>query len=523
MLLDLNITEAGKQTVSADVAVIGAGLAGLLLATQLAQTGLRVVVLESGARTQEEDRHALNEVVQAAQIYGGAEDGRFRCLGGTSTRWGGAMLPFESADLTAHPPGWDVDWPLQLQELSAYFDRVERLFALPEGSYRSECNPDLAEARPGFQIRSAKWPAFRMRNVTHVLRDLLAGDAGPEIWLNATATEFELDGAGTVQSVSAVSPGGRKLTVSTRCVAITAGAIESTRLLLLLDRRQAGRVFGESGPLGRYFNDHLSAECCRLQPHDRNAFIAMFGLRFVSGGMRDSRIEPTEALRRRLGIPGGFAHVTVESIGADGFTALREIYRAAQRKSMPRLSSLGSLIANGDWLAQAAYWRFAKGRLLPPRDAVPRLMLVIEQMPHADNRITLSPERRDLLGLPMATIDWRIRPSDVEGFRTLQDALVEFWSSAGFDSLASASPSPFEVWRAQMEEGGVVYHPAGSTRMGRSPANAVLDKDLRTFAISNLYVVSTSAFPSGGSANPSFMLLAFALRAADRIAQQLRK
>src|SRR6185437_5667654 len=156
-------------------------------------------------------------------------------------------------------------------------------------------------------------------------------------------------------------------------------------------------------------------------------------------------------------------------------------------------------------------------------DAVPRLMLVIEQMPHADNRITLSPERRDLLGLPMATIDWRIRPSDVEGFRTLQDALVEFWSSAGFDSLASASPSPFEVWRAQMEEGGVVYHPAGSTRMGRSPANAVLDKDLRTFAISNLYVVSTSAFPPGGGANPSFMLLAFALRAADRIAQQLRK
>lgn len=522
MLLDLGKAEAGQQTVSADIAVIGAGLAGLLLATQLAQTGFRVVVLESGARTQEDDRHALNEVVQAGQIYGGAEDGRFRCLGGTSTRWGGAMLPFESADLTTHPPGWDVDWPLQLQELTAYFDRVERLFALPEGSYKSEWNAYKAGSRSGFQIRSAKWPSFRMRNVTHVLRQLWAGDARPEIWLNATAIEFDLGEEGTVRSVRAVSPGGRKLTVSTRCVAITAGAIESTRLLLLLDRGQAGRVFGANGPLGRYFNDHLSAECCRLHPHDRDAFIAMFGLRFVSGGMRDSRIEPTEALRRRLGVPGGFAHVTVESIGADGFTALRDIYRAAQRKSLPRLSSLGSLIANGDWLARAAYWRFAKGRLLPPRDAVPRLMLVIEQMPHADNRIILSAERRDLLGLPMAQIDWRIRPPDVEGFRTLQDALVRFWSDAGFDSLALARPSSFDVWRAQLDEGGVVYHPAGSTRMGRSSTSAVLNKDLRTFAISNLYVVSTSAFPSGGSANPSFMLLAFALRAADRIARQLR-
>jgi choline dehydrogenase-like flavoprotein len=57
--------------------------------------------------------------------------------------------------------------------------------------------------------------------------------------------------------------------------------------------------------------------------------------------------------------------------------------------------------------------------------------------------------------------------------------------------------------------------------MGRSAATGVVDANLRTFRVSNLHVVSTSAFPSGGGANPTFMLMAFALRAANRLAAEL--
>jgi len=44
---------------------------------------------------------------------------------------------------------------------------------------------------------------------------------------------------------------------------------------------------------------------------------------------------------------------------------------------------------------------------------------------------------------------------------------------------------------------------------------------LKTSRVDSLYVAST-AFPADGSANPSFMLMAFALRAAERIARELR-
>jgi choline dehydrogenase-like flavoprotein len=48
-----------------------------------------------------------------------------------------------------------------------------------------------------------------------------------------------------------------------------------------------------------------------------------------------------------------------------------------------------------------------------------------------------------------------------------------------------------------------------------------VDGDLRTFRVPNLSVVSTSCFPTGGGANPTFMLMAFALRAADWIATEM--
>ena len=51
MLHDLS--ESNPSALEADVLVIGAGIAGLILATRLSQKGLKVVVLESGGRYQE--------------------------------------------------------------------------------------------------------------------------------------------------------------------------------------------------------------------------------------------------------------------------------------------------------------------------------------------------------------------------------------------------------------------------------------------------------------------------------------
>lgn len=61
------------------------------------------------------------------------------------------------------------------------------------------------------------------------------------------------------------------------------------------------------------------------------------------------------------------------------------------------------------------------------------------------------------------------------------------------------------------------FHMMGGTRMGADPATSVVDSSLKVHGIENLYVVSCSVFPTGGSSNPTFTMMALALRLADRL------
>lgn len=121
MLRDLN--GKGKVSLEADFIVIGAGTVGLPTSVLLARkTGKTVICLETGGLRQQQDTHPLNEVVQLGMAYKGASHGRFRCLGGTSMRWGGALIPFQHSDLS------NARWPIELDELTPFISDVERLF-----------------------------------------------------------------------------------------------------------------------------------------------------------------------------------------------------------------------------------------------------------------------------------------------------------------------------------------------------------------------------------------------------------
>ena len=61
------------------------------------------------------------------------------------------------------------------------------------------------------------------------------------------------------------------------------------------------------------------------------------------------------------------------------------------------------------------------------------------------------------------------------------------------------------------------YHWLGATRMARSSADGCVDANLRYHELENLYVLSTSTFPGGSSANPTLTLSALTLRLGDHL------
>lgn len=506
----------GASAIECDVAIVGAGIAGLVLATRLAAAGKSVVVLESGLERQVEDHHPLNDVEQVGNRYAGASDGRFRCLGGTSTRWGGALIPFAVSDFTFQLPGWDSHWAGAGLELLERIPAVERLFGLPPSPYEDGDIEPLTAPDCRFAPRSAKWPPFGARNVAALLAQELLAQGGPEVVLDATVNSFEWKPDGRLGQIRAVSTSGASLAVKAGEFVLAAGAIESTRLLLAADRSTNGEAFARHDVLGRYFYDHLGSAPFALRPLDRIGLNLVAGFRFEQRGMRNLRFEPDEATRRRHALPASFAHIAFVTSPESGFALLREVMRTVQQRELPALGLMFKLGRSSPWLARALWWRFARHRLLYPADADIRFNVVLEQEPTRNSRITLA-DRADLTGVPIARIDWRIGDHDRASMRQTSTLLEQAWQTSPYSKLATIEASPDCV--DDLGETGGVFHPGGSTRIAATNREGVVDRDLRCFAVPNLSVAATSVFPTGGGANPTMMLVAAAIRLAERLSR----
>jgi choline dehydrogenase-like flavoprotein len=70
-------------------------------------------------------------------------------------------------------------------------------------------------------------------------------------------------------------------------------------------------------------------------------------------------------------------------------------------------------------------------------------------------------------------------------------------------------PRRLDLAKQQATDG---FHQMGTTRMGLSPTTSVVDANCRVHGIENLFVASTSVFPTSGQANPTFLGVAMAFR-----------
>ncbi len=432
------------------------------------------------------------------------------------------MLPFEAVDMGPHTANWDAPWPIEFDAIAPFIPEVERLFCLPKGSYvDKDLIANFAQDDLAFIPKLAKWPNFKRRNIATLLQADLK-DTGLDLWLNATVTRFKMADDGALAGLIARSISGARLTAIAPIVILAAGAIESTRLLLLLDQCEGKRIFAPDDVLGRYFHDHLSAPIANMTPIKSALFNRINGFRFEGAGMRNLRFEPSESLRRREILPGGFAHIAFQSTQPGGIDALRNIFFRVQQRALPAPADLTLLGRNAGWLVRAVWQRFVRKRLLMPDNATFELHLVTEQAPHPENHIKLSHLKQDSFGCALAEINWRVRGEDLENFKRLMQFFVEYWHNSRLGGIATLEKFPDHVWKETLLTGGGIYHPCGSIRMGRSPTEGVVDRDLRTFRIPNLRVISTACFPSGGSANPTMTMMLFACRAASDVDRELR-
>lgn len=522
MIHDFDSYDHGA-VIQADICVIGSGAAGLTIANQFFDTRWKVVVLEGGGPAEE----APSQDVYRADVIGlphdGVLQGRFRVLGGSTTAWGGQLLPLCEADFIGKPWVPFSGWPLSLPDLERFYRRAESMMGVDGPPYdesrwhRFGITPPVLDDQT-FRYRFSEWAAWGKRNLALSFKQKLKTSQNVDVILHANAVNVLTNGeTDHVDQVDVRSFNGKASAVKARFYIICCGGIETPRLLLASNKVERTGVGNKRDLVGRYFQDHVSLRAGRINPVDRRAVQALFDPFFRRGVMYTPKVEMCRERQQELGLLNAICHLKFEIPEDSSLQDIKRMLLAVQAGKNPIPSGKALLrMARDSWdFARLAFGKVALNRRLSLSRGDIHLLVDTEQAPNPQSRILLS-EKTDAFGMPRAAVDWRLSELDVRTLGTFARLFKQEWERLhlGEVLLDDLTFSEGRFWRENMRD---VYHHMGTTRMADTPQQGVVDKDCKVHGVDNLFIGSSAVFPTSGNSNPTLTIMALCLRLSDHL------
>jgi len=531
-----------------DVVVVGAGVAGAMVADVLAARGHQVLILEAGPRP---DRAGLvrawRETPQTnymapypdpewAPSPDPAAWGEYliqtgpdsynqqfiRAVGGSTWHWAAATWRFLPVDFRLRSTyGVGRDWPIDYATLEPFYQEAEERMGVAgddpdaadetvlaprsqpypmEGLALSYLDRTIAERlNPrGYQMLTE--PVARNKHIyngrppccgnnncmpicpigaqfngIHAVEKAEA--SGVTVMERAYVSFVELGPDGRAQAVRFLRPDGSEWRVTARHVVLAANGIETPRLMLMSAQEGAPGGLGNQGDqLGRNLMDHPGTSVVFDMPRPvwpgRGPQEMTSILRFRAGDFRSDYA----AKKLHLWNGSSVASVVDEKI-EQGLTG--EELRVAVRETAARRCAINNFH---------------------------------EQLPEARNRITLS-DRTDPSGLPRPSFWWEVGAYVRRSAEHTAEVYREIVDIRGAE-LVSVEDGP--------EGCANNNHMMGATIMGEDPGDSVVGPDTRVHGHDNLWVASSSVFPSSACVNSTLTIAALALRTGRAVDERLR-
>jgi choline dehydrogenase-like flavoprotein len=537
------VTIPAGSVLEYDVCIVGAGFAGITLALELGEAGLRVGLLESGGLKREPDTQDLYRGVVTAENHASLEGFRQRRWGGTSTVWGGRCAPFDPIDFEPRPERDGVGWPFPLEELEPFYKRAYELCEL--GRYGIQVEDLLprsaGELVPGLTSSVVKtdrlWLFSPPTNFGRRYGRRLERNPHVEVVIHANALSVEVNDEGDeVTHLEVSSLRMNRFQVRARAYVLAMGGLETTRLLLLSDRVHENGIGNQSDMLGRCYTSHLAGSGVRMALAEPDNAQWDYD-RTVDGVYARRSLRIDEAEQRKSGLLNFRANFDLGDISdpSHGSAVLSLFYLAKRfiiRKMPPEylFSNVGArqvprhlinCVRGFPSLVVFAIKMLAKrvlprrklpSLILPNRQGIYDLHFDAEQCPNPDSRVFLS-DQLDAFGQRRLQVDWRYREEDIDSACRCFQLIGRELERTGAGRLETSD----EEIRERLHKTGVGSHHMGLTRMAEDPRNGVVDADCLVHGMSNLYIASSSTFPTGSFANPTLTIVALAVRLADHL------
>jgi choline dehydrogenase-like flavoprotein len=508
------------------VVIVGSGAGGGTLGNELAQKGVKVVILEAGPRIENQDfindewdsfsqlawtdARTTSGNWRVAKDFSGLPAWIVKAVGGSTTHWAGASLRFQDHEFQTHSTYGKLagaallDWPVTAAEMTSWYDRAELkmgttgthgIARLPgNNNYKvlaagarklgykdfhtgnMSINSQPRDGRGscqqiGFCFQGCKSGAKWSTLYTEIPKGEATGNL--EVRAQSQAIRIEHNSQGKVNAVIYADATGALHSQKARIVAVAGNSIESPRLLLNSHSGRFGNGLANGfGQVGRHYMRHTTGSVYAV--FDKP--VHMYRGTTMAGIIRDEARNDTSR-----GFTGGFEMETI---------------------------SLGVPFAAA--FLQPGAWGRDFTSLLDSYDHMAGLWIVGEDMPQATNRVTLSPTVKDRFGMPVANVHYDDHANDHAMREHAYERGTALYDAVGAKRTILTPPYPST-------------HNLGTNRMSAKDSDGVVNRWGQAHEVPNLFISDGSVFTTSAAENPTLTIVALAMRQADHISERMAR
>ena len=459
--------------------IIGSGPASICLAMALEKKNQKVLIIEAGGWNPTNE----NQDYYSGKVYGDKyfdlRDVRLRSFGGSAGHWGRAVSPLDEVDFN--------EWPIKKKDLDPYIKLTNKILEINNDNYTTKHN-EISGFRSCRTIRNDI--QFVKKYKKHILNSkriflLLNSPVLKIVEKNQSSSD-----AGYLVLVNK----NKKIKIGIKKLILGCGGIENSRILLW-SRHVSKSSFLKGLPIGNFWMEHPTG------------FVAQF-----VGEVKkiDKIIDPNNMYNTLSPTPKFIYDKGINNI------RIRIVEEKKKDKGKRLKDFVKDFICIAPNYGKKIVESIQKKKMLYCHGLI---KCSLEQKPYYDNKVTLSENHTDKLGIPKTNLHWKLTD---DFYKTIIVSLEEIGKQFIEKNIGRIGISKF-IYDGSVSKINHIfgnYHHMGGTRMNSNLNLGVVDKNLKVHNTSNFYIIGSSVFPSGGHHPPTFTIIQLSLRLAEHLTKK---
>lgn len=544
--------QAGPRSEAFDAVVVGSGATGGWAAKKLTEAGMRVALVEAGAKVTPADftEHKMSwqlpylgmspRIVQDRPIQGlcyACRESNYRwfvsdvenpytqmkpfhwirqrVLGGRSLSWGRQSYRMSNLDFqAASHDGYGDDWPITYQDLVPYYEEVEKyvgISGMPEGL------PQLPD--------SIFLPPMEMTCGELLLRKAVKEKFGRTVTIGRTAILTRThNGRQACHWCGPCEQGCATFSYFSSPFTTVADAQKTGRLALVTDAVASHIVMKDGKAAGVAYLDRLTR-----QPREVRAKVVVL----CASTLESTRLLLNSGICNSSGALGKYLMDHIYQGGAAGMMPMLEakpwagMPRRPNGIYVPRFRNVKEKETNGfirgygyQGGGSPSFDFGAPGFGASYKDAVRKgywgisISLWGECLARKENFVEMDRNRVDRWGIPVLRIAAEWSDNEKKMWHDGRDQAAEMLRAAGVTDVHLTG---------QFSAPGFCIHETGTARMGNDPKTSVVNRYCQAHDVDNIFVTDGACWVSSGCQNPTLTMMALTVRACDYIVREYAK